>query len=220
MMKRLVLLMGLLTPFLVSSQTKQKPKVIEIKKLVIDKRDSYELSSKDSSVSIFIDTLVMRPDSKIKFFNKKDVTMVVRHAIIDKGAWMGGSDGKNNGTNLKLDINFFSLKDLSINVSGQDAKSANRKFDNGNGGDVVINYLSSGVSPQIQTAKQSAYIEVNNRGGGYRTNPQYDLAVIFGQIRSGSPGRPLGQLANGRVYSGGYGSDGKTSIQAVTTLSQ
>lgn len=220
MMKRLVLLMGLLAPFLASSQTKLKPKVIEIKKLVIDKRDSYEFDSRDSSVSIFIDTLVMRPDAKIKFFNKKDVTMLVRNAIIDKGAWMGGSDGKNNGTNLKLGIKFLSLKNLTIDVSGQDAKSANRKFDNGNGGNVSIDYLSSGVVPQIQTSKQSAYIEVNNRGGGYRTNPQYDLAVIFGQIRSGSPGRPLGQLANGRVYSGGYGSEGKTTIQSVTTLSQ
>lgn len=220
MMKRLVLLMGLLTPFLASSQTKLKPKVIEIKKLVIDKRDSYEFSSRDSSVSIFIDTLVMRPDANIKFLNKKDVTMVVRHAFIEKGAWIGGSDGKNNGTNIQLDINFSTLKNLAIDVAGQDAKSANRKFDNGNGGNVVINYLSSGVTPQIQTSKQSAYIEIKNRGGGYHTSPQYDLAVIFGQIRSGSPGRPLGQLSNGRVYSGGYGSDGKTTVQAVTTLSQ
>ena len=220
MMKRLVILMGFLAPFLASSQTKLKPKVIEIRKLVIDKRDSYEFSSRDSSVSIFIDTLVMRPNAKIRFLNKKDVTMLVRHAVIEKGAWIGGSDGKNNGTNIKLDINFSSLKNLTINVAGQDAKSANRKFDNGNGGNVAINYLSSGVIPQIQTPKQSAYIGIDNRGGGYRTNPQSDLAVIFGQIRSGSPGRPLGQLSNGRVYSGGYGSDGKTTVQAVTSLSK
>jgi len=220
MMKRLVLFLGLCAPLMASSQTKPKPKVIEISKLVIDKRDSYEFSSKDSSVSIFIDTLVMRPNAKIQFLNKKDVSMIVRHAIIDKGAWIGGNDGKNNGTNVKLDIHFASLKDLQINVSGQDAKSANRKFDNGNGGNVTLNYLASGVKPQIQTSKQSAYIEINNRGGGYHTNPQSDLAVIFGQIRSGSPGRPLGQLANGRVYSGGLGIDGKTSIQAVTTLAQ
>lgn len=220
MMKRLVLFMGLLAPLMASSQTKPKPKVIEINKLVVDKRDSYEFSSRDSSVSIFIDTLVMRPNSKISFLNKKDVSMVVRHAVIDKGAWMGGTDGKNNGTNIKLDINFASLKDLQINVSGQDAKNANRKFDNGNGGNVTINYLSTGIKPQIQTSKQSAYLEINNRGGGYHTNPQSDLAVIFGQIRSGSPGRPLGQLANGRVYSGGLGINGKTDIQAVTKLGQ
>lgn len=220
MMKRLVVLMGLLAPFLAGSQTKLKPKVIEIKKLVIDKRDSYEFSSRDSSVSVFIDTLVMRPGAKIRFFNKKEATMLVRHAVIEKGAWIGGSDGKNNGTNITLNINFSTLKSLTINVAGQDAKSANRKFDNGNGGNVVVNYLSSGVIPQIHISKQSAYLEIDNRGGGYRTNPQSDLAVIFGQIRSGSPGRPLGQLANGRVYSGGYGSDGKTTIKATASLEQ
>ncbi|WP_139125772.1 hypothetical protein [Arcticibacter eurypsychrophilus] len=219
-MKQVMLYLGMLIPLFAISQTEQKVKYIEIKKLVIDKRGSYNFSSRDSSVSIFIDTLIMRPDSKISFYNKKDVSMVVNYAQIDKGALFNGNDGKNNGTNLKLSINFAALKNLTINVPGLDAKTSNRKFDNGDGGKVTIKYLSSGIKPQTENSKKTGFLNIKNTAGGYITNAQSDLSVVFSQIRSGNPGRPLSQLPNGRVYSGNTGAEGKFSMISVNNLKE
>ncbi|EOR92705.1 hypothetical protein ADIARSV_4217 [Arcticibacter svalbardensis MN12-7] len=217
-MKGIMLYLGMLIPLFAISQTEQKVKYIEIKKLVIDKRKSYDFSSRDSSVSIKIDTLIMHANARINFLNKKEASMVVGYAQIDNGAQLNGNDGKNNGTNLNLSINFADLKSLSINVPGLDAKTANRKFDNGNGGKIVVKYLSSGIKPQTENSKQPAFLDIRNSAGGYTTNAQTDLVVVFSQIRSGNPGRPLSQLPNGRVYSGNTGGEGKFTMTPVADL--
>jgi hypothetical protein len=214
-MKRFAFFFILLFPVL---SWAQEQSLIKISKLEIDPRRSYEWTEGDSTLKILIDTLVMNDRSKLVFVGKKAVDLTVNHAQIGKESLIMGDDSKNNGTNLTLNVNFEKLRSLFVDVSGQDARMRNRHYNNGNGGHVVINYLASGVKPQIGDKRTNGYLSVKNQGGGYTVNPQTDIAVIMDRIRQGNPGRPLGQFPNGRVYSGGVGREGKTAIKAVDRL--
>lgn len=191
---------------------------VRIGKLELKKRQEYRFSGRDSLTSIVIDTLIMGDESSIDFLNKKKVNLLIKYAVIGRECIIRGSDGKNNGTDIVLSVNFAVLNALVIQVPGLDAKMSNRKHDNGNGGKVLINYLSSGVKPQLSDPRQTAFIGINNRAGGYLTNAQTDLYPIYSQLNSGVPGRPLSQLPQGRVYSGGTGREGKSDIRAVNEL--
>ncbi|HEX8376547.1 MAG TPA: hypothetical protein VF602_01930 [Pedobacter sp.] len=200
-MKRLVLFL-LFLPFLSIGQPQSTP--IRISKIEIDSKKSFYFKEGDSIASIVIDSLIMKDKSQLHFFGKKKVNLIINYAEIGKNVFISGSDNKNNGTELNLSVNLKQLNSLFIDVSGKDARSANRRFDNGNGGMVAINYLAAGIKPQTTDKKRSGYLAINNRGGGATVNPQNDVSVLLGQIRNGS-GRPLGQLPNGRIYSGNVG---------------
>jgi len=213
--KNIFLYLTLLLPLTSIGQLISNP--LKIDKLIIDSKKSYAVTEGDSIASIVIDTLIMKDKSKLSFVSKKKVNLVVKHAIVGKNVVISGSDSKNNGTDLNLSVNFVQLRSLYIDVSGEDARTSNRHYDNGNGGHVILSYLSSGQRPQIADKKAENFVSIRNRAGGYAVNPQTDIAILLGQIRSGS-GRPLGQLPNGRIYSGGIGRDGKITIGSVDRL--
>ena len=217
MIKRLLFSFVLLVSMASITEAQIKEPALKIEKLVLKKNQKYTFGGKDSVVSINIDTLVMNDKSSIIFFNKKDVNLLIKHFVIGKNCLITGTDGKNNGTNLTLSAGFAEMKKLIVDVSGQDAKLANRKYPNGNGGKVAVNYLASGVKPSLSDGS-AGNLEIRNRAGGYRTNAQSDLYVVYSRIRSGSPGRPLSQLPQGQVYSGNIGLDGKVDVNLVTDL--
>lgn len=217
-MKRIIFCATVLLTAAGASLARVKDEPLKIGKLVLEKRQSYFFQGRDSTATIVIDTLIMNDKSSIRFFNKKDVNLVIKYAAIGKDCVIGGDDGKNNGTNITLSANFVQLKKLSIDASGLDAKMSNRKFDNGDGGKVVLNYLAGGIKPQSSDSRSEGYVEISNRAGGYRTNAQADLYTVYSRLQSGVPGRPLSQLPNGRVYSGGIGKDGKADVKEVTEL--
>lgn len=211
-----LILAALFPPFVSVAQTSSGP--IKISKLVIDSRKSFGLIAGDSVAAFIIDTLIMKDKAKLFLVNKKQASLVIHHAVIGKDCLVEGNDGKNNGTNLHLAANFVQLRSLSIDVSGEDARMANRHYDNGNGGQVVVSYLASGKKPQTSDKRQSQYLAISNKGGGHLVNPQGDIRVLMDQLRNGYPGRPLAQLPQGRVYSGGIGADGKATVKPVTSL--
>lgn len=200
----------------------QKPgdrNVQKIEKLVLKKRQKYTFQGRDSMATIVIDTLIMADRSSLLFPGKKELKLVLNYASIGEECLLSGNDGKNNGTSLTLSANFAKLKHLVIDVPGLDAKMSNRKYDNGDGGKVTLNYLAGGIKPQLSDPNKEGYIEINTRAGGYLTNAQTDLYAVYSRLNSGVPGRPLSQLPNGRVFSGGLGRDGKASVKEVASLS-
>lgn len=192
----------------------QDTSTIHIPKLEISKKKKHVFGGKDSSLIVHIDTLIMKDKSQLVFFGKKDVRLHVGHADIDKRAYIFGSDGKNNGTDFEIDMRFEKLGKLYVLAGGQDANNnGSRTHPNGDGGDVVFSYDSGGVVPQTEDKKSPHYLQIDTRAGGYRVNPQNDLRNIYSLINTGS-GRPLGNLAQGRVYSGSPGKDGKSTVKA------
>jgi hypothetical protein len=216
-MKPVSLYFILLAPLFLSWQSVDV-KTTHISKLVIDSKKTYSLTEGDSLANFVIDTLIMKDRSQLFFRNKKGASLTVNHAIIGKNCVFAGNDSKNNGTNLELSINFKEFGSLFINVSGEDSKISNRNFDNGNGGKVNLKYLSTGKKPQLSNKKLPHYLSIENNAGGLTVNPQNDIDIVFQQMRNGSRGRPLGNLPNGRVYSGNMGNRGTTSIKAVSSF--
>lgn len=202
----------LLSPLLGIAQIRHIPK------LIIEAKDSYGFSNKDSTGSVVIDTLIMGNGSDIHLYSKKSFKIIVKQAVIGKDCEIYGNDGKNSGTDLELYMGFKQLGSLQLNVSGLDAKIGNRKYPNGDGGKVIFHYLRSDIIPQFKDKKQSHFVQIINKGGGFLTNPQPDLENIKSRINNGTGGRPLGQLPNGKIYSGNTGIDGKTEIKEIDVL--
>lgn len=217
-MKRLIVFSAFLFCAPALAQISAEKNVQKIDKLSLKKRQKYTFQGRDSLATIVIDTLVMGDRASIAFPGKKALNLIIKYASIGQGCVFIGDDGKNNGTNLTLSANFARLKSLAIEVPGLDAKMSNRKYDNGDGGKVEINYLAGGVKPQMADPAKEGYIEVNTRAGGYLTNAQTDLYAVYSRLNSGVPGRPLSQLPNGRVFSGGLGRAGKADLQEVASL--
>ena len=192
----------------------QETNTIRIPKLEINKKKKEVFAGKDSSLTVYIDTLIMKDRSQLVFFGKKDVNLHVAHAEIDKRAYIFGSDGKNNGTDFQIDMRFAKLGMLYVLAGGQDANNnGSRTFPNGDGGNVSFTYDSGGIVPQTDDKKSTHYLQIDTRAGGYRVNPQNDLRNIYSLINMGS-GRPLGNLSQGTVYSGSPGKDGKSTLKA------
>lgn len=192
----------------------QEIDTLHIEKLVIGKKKKEIFSSgKDSSMVVRIDTLMMADRSQLVFYGKKDVKLDIGHAEIDKRAYLFGTDGKNNGSNFDIHVHFDKLGALYVLAGGQDASNnGSRTFPNGNGGHVTLTYDSQGIVPQTDDKKSDHYLQIDTRAGGYRVNAQNDLANIYSLIDMGAPGRPLGNLSQGQVYSGSPGRDGKSTI--------
>ncbi len=193
----------------------QENNVIRISKLELGRKKKEVFASRDSSLVVHIDTLVMKDRSQLIFFGKKDVKLTVNHAQIDKRAYIFGTDGKNNGSDFEIDMQFEKLGALYILAGGHDANNnGSRTHPNGNGGNVNFFYDARGVIPQTTDKKSPNYLQIDTRAGGYRVNPHNDLNNIYSMINMGTAGRPLGNLAQGTIYSGSPGNDGKSTIKA------
>ncbi|MFB2118949.1 hypothetical protein [Parapedobacter sp. 2B3] len=193
----------------------QETSTIHIPKLEIERNKKEIVGGRDSSLVVYIDTLVMKDKSQLVFFGKKDVQLHVRHATIEKRGYIYGTDGKNNGTDFNIDMRFEKLGTLYVLAGGQDAKNnGSRTHPNGDGGDVVFAYDTHGIAPQTDDKKATHYLHVDTRAGGYRVNPQTDLHNIYSMINRGVVGRPLGNLSQGMVYSGSPGKDGESTVKA------
>ncbi|PPL04683.1 hypothetical protein SAMN05444682_101473 [Parapedobacter indicus] len=195
----------------------QETDTLHIGKLAIGKKKKEVFSGgKDSSLVLRIDTLLMADRSQLVFYGKKDVKLDIGYAAIDKRAYIFGTDGKNNGTDFDIHARFEKLGALYVLTGGQDASNnGSRTFPNGDGGDVNFTYDSDGIVPQTEDKKSDHYLQIDTRAGGYRVNPQNDLSRIYSLINMGAPGRPLGNLSQGQVYSGTPGRDGKSTVKAA-----
>jgi len=192
----------------------QDTNTIHIPKLEIERNKKQVFAGKDSSLMVYIDTLVMKDKSQLVFFGKKDVQLHVRHASIEKRGYIYGTDGKNNGTDFTIDMRFENLGSLYVLAGGQDANNnGSRTYPNGDGGDVVFSYDGNGIVPQAEDKKSNHYLHIDTRAGGYRVNPQSDLRNIYSMINRGAAGRPLGNLSQGMVYSGSPGKDGNVTLE-------
>lgn len=198
--------------FLLSAQA-QTDSIQYISKLEIGKKKNKTFSSRDSSLNLTIDTLIMNDRSRLIFYGKKNVKLKVNHAVIGKDAFIFGTDGKNNGSDMDIAIRFEDLKSLTVSAAGLDAHNGTRTFPNGNGGNVTLKYLADGVTPQQKDKKGTAYLSIDTEAGGYSVNAQSDVRNILSQIGRGS--RPLGGLPRGQIYSGSPGVDGKSEVTAV-----
>jgi len=193
----------------------QETNTQHISKLVIGKKKKETFAGRDSTLVLHIDTLVMKDRAQLLFFGKKDVKLTIGHAEIDKRGYIFGTDGKNNGTDFDIDVKFNKLGQLYVLAGGRDANNnGSRTFPNGDGGDVNLVYDSSGIVPQTSDKQAPHYLHLDTRAGGYRVNPQTDLNNIYSLINMRSAGRPLGNLAQGQVYSGSPGRDGKSTVEA------
>lgn len=208
------IILSLLTCFFLFQAQAQTDSIQYISKLEINKKKAKTFSSRDSFLTLMIDTLIMNDRSRLVFYGKKDVTLQVKHAIIGKDAFVFGTDGKNNGSNMDISIRFDNLGSLTISAIGLDALNGTRTFPNGNGGKVSLKYLSDGIAPQSENKKESAYLSIDTKAGGYSVNAQNDVKNILSQIGRGS--RPLRQLPQGQIYSGTAGIDGTSKVIAIS----
>lgn len=191
----------------------------EMNRLELTKKRVFYIRGGDSSVTLKIDTLIMHTGARIVAMGKKNVIIIARYVETDKKCAVSGDDGRNNGTNFDLRMNFIRLNGLTINASGKNTTGGNRNYPMGHGGNVTIHYLASGLKPQINQRTAENYILVNTEGGKGSISPNTDLAVIQSQIRSGStPGRPLSGLRNGTVFQGSDGNNGKVKLESVEHL--
>jgi len=197
----------------------QENTTLHLTKLEIGKRDNESFVRGDSSMTVYIDTLIMADRSSIRFVGKKAVNLVVRHAIIGKRASIFGNDGKNNGTDFDIDIRFDELGSLFVLAGGMDANNGFRTHPNGNGGDVTLRYDEAGITPQSENRRDRHYLAIDTRAGGYRNNPESEIRNIYGRINPSIIGRPLAALPQGTIYSGSPGRDGKAVIEPLVDSS-
>jgi len=185
-----------------------------ISKLEIKKKKRHHIPGRDSSITLHIDTLIMHDQAHLEFYGRKDVTLQVKHAVIPKRAYISGTDGKNNASDMDITIRFDELGSLFVLAGGRDANNGSRTFPNGDGGKVELKYLADGVHPQTEDKKADHYLRIDTAAGGKSVNARSDLYNIYSRIGGG--GRPLGQLPQGQVYSGVAGIDGKSEIKEVS----
>lgn len=186
-----------------------------ISTLVIDKKGKEVFAGRDSTLTLHIDTLIMHDRAQLMFLGKKQVTLTADYVEMPKRAYIFGTDGKNNGADFDIDMRFNVLGALYVLAGGQDAlNNGSRTHPNGDGGTVNFVYRKTGITPQTEDRKAPHYLRIDTRAGGYSGTPQHELRNIYGLIRSGSAGRPLGRLSQGTVYSGSPGTDGESHVTA------
>lgn len=212
-----ILLLSFLGFIFFETASAQTDSIQHITKLEIPKKKSKVFSGRDSSLILNIDTLIMNDRSRLVFYGKKSVKMSVKHAIIGKKAFVFGTDGKNNGSDMDMTIRFDQLGNLVVSAAGLDANNGSKTFPNGNGGKVVLRYLEDGLVPQSLDKKDNHYLSFDTEAGGNSVNAQSDIRNILSQVNRGSA-RPLGQLPQGQVYSGSPGKDGSNELIGVNAF--
>ena len=183
---------------------------VKISKLVLDKKEKKVFHDRDSSATIYIDTLIMKDRSSLQFFGKKDVKLVIGYADIGKNTFISGQGAHNNASNFDIDVNFQKLGSLSIIARGQDAINGTRTNPNGDAGNINLVYNADGIKPQSENKKDKNYLYTDVTPGGLHVTPSADLRNIYQQIRSSAPG--LRGIPQGQIYSGSPGREGKVTI--------
>src|SRR5690554_2142599 len=207
------LIIFFLCAFVVGTVSAQTDSIQHIQRLEIKKKKRITIAKGDSSITVIIDTLIMHDRAYLEFYGKKDVKLQVKNAFIPKRAYISGTDGKNNASDMTVTVRFKELGALHVYAAGRDAFNETKTFPNGNGGKVVFNYLNDGIAPQQESSKQDHYLEITTKAGGLVSNANTDIYNIVSRIGTGS--RPLGQLPEGQVYSGTPGKDGKSEVKEV-----
>lgn len=177
------------------------------------KKHNFRNLSRDSTILVYIDTLIMKDRSSLQFFGNKDVELHVNHAEIGKRAFIDLRANENNAANMDAFISFNKLGSLFILANGLDAHNGTKTFPNGDGGIVNLHYNDKGVKPQSSNKKENNYLEINIEPGGQRVNPNAEISQIYSQIARAPRG--LRGLPQGQVYSGSEGKKGKKSVQAI-----
>jgi hypothetical protein len=180
-------------------------------KLVLNKKEKKVFSERDSSAVIYIDTLIMKDNSSLQFFGKKDVKLMVKHAEIGNKALISGQAGQNNASDFDITINFQKLGSLYVVARGIDAFNGTKTFPNGDAGNVNISYDNEGISPQTANKKDKNYLFVDVTPGGLHVTPSSEVANIYSRIATSAPG--LRGLPQGQIYSGSPGKEGKITIK-------
>lgn len=198
------LTLGTLNP--VKAQQKKEGEHIHLSKLTVEKKKKHNFQGRDSILTVHIDTLIMKDKSSLQFYGKKDVKLVVKHAIIDDQVAFYGQGLKNNGTNFDIDINFDKLGSLYVFAKGQTANNGSKTYPNGDGGNVTFVYKSDNFKVQTTDKKAKHYIRIDNTEGGLNVTPTSDVANIYSRIATSSPG--LRGLPQGQIYSGSPGKKG------------
>ncbi len=203
-----ILMIGLLFAPTVQAQSNEQ----HIGKLELGKKKKMTFSDRDSSITVYIDTLIMKDKSSLQFIGKKDVKLVVKHAEIANSAFISGIAGQNNASNFDIAMNIKKLGSLYVIARGEDAHNGTRTHPNGNGGQVKFTYAIDGIAPQSADRKAKNYLFIDVSAGGRMINPTSDLNQIYSRIALSSPG--LRGLPQGQIYSGSPGLEGKAEIVA------
>lgn len=189
-------------------------KETRISKLVVEKKKKEIFNSRDSSITLIIDTLILKDKSSLQFYGKKNVKLIVQHAQIGKNVFISGIGAQNNASNFDINIRLYELGSLYVLAKGQDATNGTRTFPNGDGGQIHFNYFTDGITPQTTNKKEKNYLHTDVSPGGLRVVASTDLRNIYSQIALSSPG--LRGVPQGQIYSGSPGKEGKVSIQAIS----
>lgn len=182
-----------------------------ISKLELGKKKKKTFNSRDSSIVVYIDSLIMKDKSSLQFYGKKEVKLVVKYAEIGKKAYISGIGAQNNASNFQIDMHLAKLGSLYIIASGLDANNGSKTFPNGNGGKVLFEYRSSGIQPQSSNKKAAHYLAIDVSEGGRTATPIADMQRIHSQIAMAAPG--LRGLPQGQIYAGSPGEEGKVTIR-------
>lgn len=189
--------------------------VIHLSKLSLEKKKKKNFQGRDSILTIYIDTLVMKDKSALQFYGKKQVNLYIKHADIGKEAVIYGQGLKNNGTNFNIDIDFKKLNSLYILARGQNAFNGTKTDPNGDGGHVSLMYEAMGFVPQTTNKKEKHYIHIDITEGGLNVTPSTDLHNIYSRIATAPRG--LRGLPQGQIYSGSPGKKGSSEVKAKDT---
>lgn len=183
---------------------------IRMERLQLDRKDKKVFSSRDSILTIYIDTLIMGNRSSLQFYGKKQVNLIVKHAELGNRVYFSGIAQKNNASDFDITIKFNQLGSLYIMANGQDATNTTKTHPNGDGGRVTLAYDPSGIVPQEQNRKAKNYLHVDVSPGGRRITPNSDIRVIRSMIASSQNG--LRGMPQGQIYSGSPGKEGSAQI--------
>ena len=183
-----------------------------IEKLVLNKKEKKVFNSRDSSVTVYIDTLVMKDRSSLQFFGKKDVRLVITHAEIGNNVFITGNGARNNASNFNIEVNFNKLGSMTVVARGQDAMNGTKTHPNGDAGNVTLIYNANGIKPQTTDKKAKNFLVVDVRPGGLNVTPSSDVNRIYDQIKSAPTG--LRGIPQGQIYSGSPGKEGEVIIKS------
>ncbi|MFD2599134.1 hypothetical protein ACFSQ3_09225 [Sphingobacterium corticis] len=176
------------------------------------KKEVFRNQGRDSTLTLEIDTLILKDRASLQFYNLKDVKLKVGYAEIGKDVVISGMGSKNNASNFDIDIHFAKLESMYILARGMDAMNGTRTNPNGDGGNVKIHYSSAGLTPQQEDKKSKNYLAIDASAGGRRVNPPTDIAIVMSRIGMGGP--RMGGIPQGQVYSGSPGTEGKVTVES------
>lgn len=181
-------------------------KLILLKK----KNKTFRNKGRDSTMTLHIDTLIMKDRASLQFYGLKDVKLEIGYAEIGKDVVFSGIGSKNNASNFDIAIHLAKFQSMYVIARGIDAMNGTRTNPNGDGGNVTFHYDRNGLVPQQEDRKAKQHLTVDVSPGGRRVNPPTDIALVMSRIGMGGP--RMGGIPQGQVYSGSPGREGKVSV--------